>query len=101
VRFEVEPGASLGANETGLLKLPTRVREGLVVREGAIIDSPDGPYVLVAEADRRTFTRRPVEIGTRLYGYAAVVSGLRQGEHVAAAHTFVLDAQRRGQRTAP
>jgi hypothetical protein len=101
VRFEVEPGASLGANETGLLKLPTRVREGLVVREGAIIDSPDGPYVLVAEADRRTFTRRPVEIGTRLYGYAAVVSGLRQGEHVAAAHTFVLDAQRSGQRTAP
>jgi hypothetical protein len=95
VHFEIEPGAALVANETGLLKLATRLRRGLVVRDSAIIDSPQGPYVLVAAADRRTLTKRPVEIGTRLYDYAAVVSGLRENEYVAAQHTFVLDAQRR------
>lgn len=101
VRFEVDPGTDLVANETGLLKLATRLRHGLVVHESSIIDSPDGPYVLVAEADRHTFTKRPVEVGTRLYDYAAIVSGLHENEHVAATHTFVLDVQRRGQRTAP
>lgn len=102
VHFEVEPGAELVPHETGLLKLGTRLREGLVVRQGAIIDAPAGPYVLVAEADKRTLTKRPVELGTRLYGYAAVVSGLREDEYVAADHTFVLDLERRrGRREAP
>ena len=101
VPFAIEPGAELVANETGLLKLATRVRHGLVVHESAIIDSPDGPYVLVAAADRHTFTRRPVELGTRLYDYAAVVSGLRENEQVAATHTFVLEVQRRRERRAP
>lgn len=71
------------------------MREGLVVRDSAIIDSPAGPYVLVAAADKRTLTKRPVEIGSRLYDYAAVVSGLRENEHVVATHTFVLDVERR------
>jgi hypothetical protein len=95
VHFAVEPGAALAANETGLLKLATRVRRGLVVRESAIIDSPEGPYVLVAQADHRTLTKRPVEIGNRLYEYADIVSGLRENEYVAAQHTFVLDSARR------
>jgi hypothetical protein len=99
VPFEAEPGADdLVPNETGLLKLATRLRNDLVVAESSIIQSPDGPYVLVAKADRRTLTRRPVEIGTTLYGYAAVTGGLREDEHVAATHTFVLDADRRAQR---
>lgn len=98
VHFEAAPGTTLIADETGLLKLATRVRRGLVVRQSAIIDSPAGPTVLVAAPDRRTFTKRSVEIGTRLYDYAAVVSGLREGEFVVAQHTFVLEAERRGQR---
>jgi hypothetical protein len=102
VPFEVEPGADLVADETGLLKLATRLRKGVVAPESAIIDSPDGPYVLMAEADRRTLTKRPVELGSRLYGFAAVVSGLRKGEYVAAKHAFVLDAERReGRRAVP
>ena len=101
VHFEVEAGHALVANETGLLKLPTRLRRGLAVRESAIIDSPDGPYVLVAQGDRRTFTKRSVEIGNRLYGFADVVSGLNDGERVVASHAFVMDAERRTPRTAP
>ena len=45
-------------------KFATRLRNGLVVRESAVIQSPEGPYVLVASADRRTFTKRPVQIGS-------------------------------------
>jgi hypothetical protein len=101
IRFEVEAGPELVSNETGVLKLDTRLRKGLAVRDTAVIDGPAGPYVLVAEGDRRTFNRRPVEVGNRLYGFADVVSGLRDGERVVASHAFVLDAERRTQRTAP
>lgn len=101
VRFAVEPGHALVANETGLVKLATRLRNGLAVRESAVIDSPDGPYVLVAEGDRKTFTKRSVEVGNRLYGFADIVSGLRDGERVVANHAFVMDTERRAQRTAP
>ncbi len=97
VRFAVEPGTPLVPNETGLLKLATRQRTDLVVGEEAILDSPAGPYVLVT-ADRRTLSKRPVQVGTRLYGQAAIVSGLRRGEGVVARHTFVLDVQRRSPR---
>jgi len=97
VPFAAQPGTTLVPNETGVLKLATRNRQDLVVGEEAIIDSPDGPYVLVT-ADRRTLSKRPVQIGTRLYGQAAVVSGLRHGEGVVARHTFVLDAERRAPR---
>jgi hypothetical protein len=95
VRFQAEPGVELRPNETGVLKLDTRLRRDLVVSQSSIIQSPDGPYVLVASEDRQTMTRRPVEIGTTLYGYAAVTGGLRQDEHVAATHVFVLEADRR------
>ncbi len=102
VRFQVAGGAELVPNETGVLKLATRLRNDLVVHDSSIIDSPEGPYVLVVNDDRRTMTKRPVEIGTRLYGEAAVVSGLREGERVAAKHTFVLEVERRlGRRSAP
>jgi hypothetical protein len=99
VRFAAEPGVALVPHETGLLKLPTRLRKDLVVSESAIFHSPAGPYVLVT-SDRGTFSKRSVEIGTMLYGQAAVVSGLRRGEHAVATHTFVLDLERRSQRRA-
>jgi len=95
VRFRVDSGAELPPNRTGLVKFATRVRRELVVRESAIIDSPAGPYVLVASNGRRTLSKRPVEIGSRLHDYAAVLSGLSEGEYVVAKHTFALDAERR------
>ncbi len=94
VRFAAAPGTRLAPNETGLLKLATRQRDDLVVAEEAVVDAPDGPYVLVT-ADRRTFRKRPVEVGSRLYGQAAIVRGVVRGEGVVARHTFVLDYERR------
>jgi len=101
VRFHVDSGAGLPPNATGMVKFATRLRDDLVIRESAVIDSPSGPYVLVATDDRHTLTRRAVEIGSRLYDYAAVISGLTEGEYVIAKHTFALDAERRFGSTTP
>ena len=104
VRFrrDERAGAELQTKEIGSIKLATRLRNGLVVKETAVIQSPEGPYVLIASEDRRTFTKRPVQIGSTLYEYASVVGGAREDEYAVALHTFVLDAERRlGRRGAP
>jgi hypothetical protein len=104
VRFRLagRAGAAFAPKEIGSVKFATRLREDLVVKESSIIQSPEGPYVLVASDDRRTLTKRPVEIGSILYEYASVVGGLRENEYAAAQHTFVLDTERRlSRRVAP
>jgi hypothetical protein len=97
VRFRLDEhaGADLQAKEIGSIKLATRLRNGLVVKDTAIVQSPEGPYVLIASEDRRTLTKRPVEIGSTLYEYASVVGGAREDEYAVALHTFVLDSERR------
>jgi hypothetical protein len=95
VRFHAAPGVTLPANGTGSLKFTTRLRHDLVVREGAILRSPEGPYVLVATDDRHTLTKRRVEVGSIAYGYASIVSGLKEDEWVVALHAFALDTARR------
>jgi hypothetical protein len=94
VRFVAKKGA-LRPGETGSVKFPTRIRNGLVVRASAVVESPDGPHVFVTSEDRRTLTRRRVEIGNVIYGLAAIVSGLREDEYVASKFAFLLDVERR------
>jgi hypothetical protein len=95
VRFHAAPGVKLPANGTGSVKFATRLRHDMVVREGAILRSPEGPYVLVATNDRHTLTKRRVEVGSIIYGYAAILSGLKEDEWVVALHAFSLDTARR------
>ena len=95
VRFHAAPGVKLPANGTGSVKFATRLRHDLVVREGAILRSPEGPYVLVATNDRHTLTKRRIEVGSIIYGYASVISGLKEDEWVVALHAFTLDTARR------
>jgi len=97
VRFRLDDhaGVALEPKEIGSVKFALRLRNGLVVRESAVIQSPEGPYVLIASEDRKTFTKRPVQIGSTLYEYADVVGGAREDEYAVAQHTFVLDAERR------
>jgi hypothetical protein len=100
VRFHAAPGVKLPANGTGSVKFATRERKDLVIREGAVLRSPEGPYVLVATDDRHTLTKRRIEVGSIIYGYASVISGLKEDEWVVALHAFELDtARRRGWRT--
>lgn len=95
VRFELDETADARPNETGWVKFATRLRRDLVIRASAVCESPEGPYVLVASNDRHRLSKRPVEIGSRLYDYAAVLSGLSEGEYVVAKQVFALDAARR------
>ena len=95
VRFHAAPGVALPANATGSVKFATRERKDLVIREGAVLRSPEGPYVLVATNDRHTLTKRRIEVGSFVYGYASVISGLKEDEWVVALHAFGLDTARR------
>jgi multidrug efflux pump subunit AcrA (membrane-fusion protein) len=96
VGFRVEPGASVTAPlEVGWVKLGYKVRAALVVRSAGIVNSPDGPYVLVLSADRSALARRRIEIGKDYDGMTAVVSGLTDKDFVVMANTFSFDAERR------
>ena len=77
------------------MKLATRSPRTLVVPDSALLRSSAGPYVLTMAADRRSATKQSVEIGRALYGFASIVSGLRDGERIAVMDAFFLDAERR------
>jgi hypothetical protein len=94
VRLRAPSGATpVGA--VGWVRFASRTRKMLAVPQAAVLQGPSGAYVLVASVDRRTFTKRPIEIGRVLYGYAPVLSGLASGERIAVMETFFLDAERR------
>jgi hypothetical protein len=99
VRFHVveAEAADLEPLMTGSIKFDGKTRNGPVIQASAVLRSPEGPYVLVVTNNRRTLTKRPIEIGNVLFGYAALISGLDVGEEVAATHAFFLDAERRRQ----
>ena len=95
VRFHAAPGVTLPLDATGTAKFATRERHDLVIREAAVLRSPEGPYVLVATNERHTLTKRRIEVGSIMYGYASVISGLKEDEWVVALHAFTLDTARR------
>jgi hypothetical protein len=96
VRFLVSPSVrALEPGETGWITLAPKSRSLLVVPSSAVLQSPGGPYVLAAATERGPFVSRPVEVGKVLYGVAAVMSGLREGERVVAGDAFFWAAQQR------
>lgn len=68
----------------------------MTVPASAVLQSPEGPYVLVSIGDLR-FEKRPIAIGETFLkeGFAVVLSGLRVNERVVARATFFFDADRR------
>jgi hypothetical protein len=78
------------------LALPPRPRQVLTVPASAVLQSPEGPYVLVSVGGLR-FEKRPIAIGETFLkeGFAVVLSGLRVNERVVARATFFFDADRR------
>ena len=101
VRFELaRPSASRGsrAGSAGWLRLPPRNLQPLLIPAGAVLRSPDGPFVLVAidqEGTPRTFSRRPVALGRVVFGFATVLGGVRESDRVVIGSAFFLDAERR------
>jgi Heavy metal binding domain len=93
--------------DTGWLDLAPRPRDLLVVPASAVLYTADGPYVVAASSDGKTFTKRSIEIGRILdsgyvaelskdrFGAIVVLSGLHESEQVVVEDTFFLDAERR------
>jgi hypothetical protein len=98
VRFLFESAGKPRAGDVGWVRLPSMRRELEVVPRGAVLESGDGPYVLVSSEGR--LTARPLAIGRVIGDYAVVVSGLRLQERVSVRGAFLLDAERRLRREA-
>ena len=89
-------GIALQPGQVGWLEVAPRPRQVLTVPASAVLQSPDGPYVLASVGGFR-FEKRRIEIGETFLkeGFAVVLSGLRANERVVARATFFLDADRR------
>jgi multidrug efflux pump subunit AcrA (membrane-fusion protein) len=98
VRFDfAEPTAARAAPPAmpGWVELARKPRESVVVPAMSVLQSTEGPYVLVFSAERGTASKRPVAIGKMFSGFAAVVSGVLGRELVVSMNTFFWDAERR------
>ena len=93
----VRGAAAPPAGAIGWVKLAYRSRDMLVVRSSSIIQSADGPYVLVFSAQKATLAKRRIEVGKDFAGMTAVLGGLRDKEYVVMGNTFSFDAERRQQ----
>jgi hypothetical protein len=102
VRFQANPnpGRPLRPGEVGWVRLAAKRREVPSVPSYSVLDSADGPYVLVASADGHRVSKRAIEIGRVFGGMTTVVSGLRPRERVVVSAAFFLDAERRLQHAA-
>jgi hypothetical protein len=98
IRFRADAirAARFQSGQVGWLELPRKGREVLAVPVSAVVQSPEGPYVLAAVGPY-SFEKRPIEIGETFLkqGFAVVLSGLRAHERVVSRATFFLDADRR------
>ncbi len=97
IDFQLDSHAAvLTAGMVGWLELPRLPREALIIPSSGVLQSPDGPYVLVLQPDGSdTFTRRPIQVGRTSSGQAVVGAGLSQDERVMVRNAFFLDAERR------
>jgi len=83
--------------QVGWIELPRKPREVLAVPAAALLEAPEGPYVLVAVANGAGIEKRPIEIGEIFMkqGFVVVLSGLRVHDRVVSRAAFFLDADRR------
>jgi hypothetical protein len=88
--------SSLEPNQPGWLELKRKPRSVLAVPASALLQAPEGPYVLRSLGGFR-FERRAIEIGETFLrqGFAVVLSGLQAQDRVVAKAAFFLDADRR------
>jgi hypothetical protein len=94
VHFRLERDvSSLNPGEPGWVELTAKPREALVVPSTAILESPEGPYVLTGSIADHKFARRPVEIGEVFSGMTTVVSGLGERDMIVAMNAFFIDAE--------
>jgi hypothetical protein len=95
-------GPRLFAGQAGWVELAPRPRQVLAVPASAVVQSPDGPYVLAWTGADFNFDKRPIEIGETFLkqGLVVVLSGLRVNERVVGRATFFIEADRRANASA-
>jgi multidrug efflux pump subunit AcrA (membrane-fusion protein) len=86
-RFETKARAP-APGSTGWMKFSRKLRDTLIVPSTAVLQSSEGPYVLVYAADAGGLSRRKVTIGRTFQGMTTIVSGLRVHEPVVVANTL-------------
>ena len=102
IRFRLAPGAgkaagrALAAGDVGWIELEPKARNVVAVPASAVLQSPEGPYVLAWVRGGR-FEKRPIEIGETFlkHGFAVVLGGLKLHDRVVSRAAFFLDADRR------
>jgi hypothetical protein len=87
----------LAAGQVGWLEVAPLPRAVVGVAASAVLQSPEGPYVLAWTGHDYTFVKRPIEIGETFHrqGFAVVLAGLQPNDRVIARATFFVDADRR------
>jgi len=98
IRFRGESGtAPPTPGQTGWLEVTPRPRQVLSVSSSAVLQAPEGPYVLAWSGHGYDFVKRPIEIGETFLkqGLTVVLSGLQPNDRVIARATFFVDADRR------
>jgi hypothetical protein len=98
VEFELEleaGSAPLTAGDVGWVQMEPRPRSLPVVPASAIVQSPEGPYVLVLLPEHHDLARRAVQLSRFFGNFAVVLAGLQPGERVLVRDTFFFDAERR------
>jgi len=99
VHFRVDrsgPGVSAPLGEVGDVVLRRPATEELVVPSTAVLEGPDGAYVIATSPDGLRFFKRPVKTGSVFSGLTVVLSGVRDQEIIVGRNTFFPDAERRG-----
>jgi hypothetical protein len=100
IRFQRSPSAKAGEaltpGQVGWVEMRRKARSVLTVPADAVLQSPEGPYVL-RSLGNFTFEKRAIEIGETFsrQGVAVVLSGLAPLDRVVARAAFFLDADRR------
>jgi hypothetical protein len=96
VRFRVrDDGVPPEPGQVGWLRFTDRPHGVPVLPRSAILEGADGPRVLVASADGRILTSRPVQTGRSFGGVTAVLSGVSATERVLTGDAFYVDAELR------
>jgi hypothetical protein len=77
----------------GWIDLPARAGPALVVPSSAVLQGPEGPFVLVQDAAGGQLSRRPVTVGRSRFGTTVLLSGVSASDRVAVRGAFFLDAE--------
>jgi membrane fusion protein, copper/silver efflux system len=95
LRLEVDnPSIALRPDMFVDVELPVAMPAGLTVPLDAVIDTGREQRVFV-ESSSGVFEPRQVQAGWRFGGRVEILHGLKEGEHVVAAGTFMVDSESR------